>query len=69
MERRVHAELMAIRKIRKKKKMSQQEVAESADCHQSYYSKVERGNANPTFSELKDIAKALNTTVKKMIGN
>ena len=60
-------ELKKIKEVRKKKKLTQQEVAEKSGYDRAYISRVENGVVNPTFNVLKDIAQAMGTTVKKMI--
>jgi transcriptional regulator with XRE-family HTH domain len=47
---------------RKKKKLSQEKLAEMADLHRTYISDLERGVRNPTITTIFTLCKALNTT-------
>lgn len=49
-----------IAKIRKNKKMKQEEVAVDAGLNSSYYGKIERGLVNPSLEKIYRIIKALN---------
>jgi transcriptional regulator with XRE-family HTH domain len=55
----IHEELTVLKEIRKKKKMSQQEVAEKAECNQSFYGKVERGIVDVSLIKLKPMLAAM----------
>ncbi len=58
-----------IRKFRKKNKLSQEELARKANITYSTLIKIETGvNINPTIATLTKIAKALNTTLDKLVG-
>lgn len=48
-----------IKRIRKEKGLSQTEVAVDAGLDSSYYSKIERGEVNPSLKKLYKIIKAL----------
>lgn len=48
-----------IKKARKKIGLTQEEVAEKAGIHVSYYSRIERGVVNPSVDVLESIAKNL----------
>lgn len=48
-----------IRKARRDKKLKQVEVAVDAGVNSSYYSKIERGEANPSLEKIYRIAKSL----------
>ncbi|MCX6706099.1 MAG: helix-turn-helix transcriptional regulator [Candidatus Woesebacteria bacterium] len=48
-----------IKQIRKQKKLSQVEVAVDAGINPSYYSKIERGEVNPSLKIFYSIAKSL----------
>jgi XRE family transcriptional regulator, regulator of sulfur utilization len=48
-----------IRKYRKFKKLSQEQLAEMAGTHYSYIGKIERGEHNPTIQTLEKISEAL----------
>ena len=53
----------AISKARAATGMAQKQVAQLAGMDQSDYSKIERGTANPSFTTLERIAKALGGTL------
>lgn len=48
-----------IKKARETRKLTQEEVAEKAGIHVSYYSRIERGVVNPSLEVLENIAKVL----------
>ena len=48
-----------IKKARIKAELTQEEVAEKAGVHVSYYSRIERGVVNPSHEILDNIRKAL----------
>jgi transcriptional regulator with XRE-family HTH domain len=48
-----------IKIARQKTDLTQVEVAEKAGIHVSYYSRIERGEENPSIEILENIAKAL----------
>ncbi len=48
-----------ITKIRKRRGLKQVEVAVDAGVNHSYYSKIERGEVNPSLEKLYAIVKAL----------
>ena len=50
-----------IKKIRKKEKLSQEELAFKAGLHRTYIGSVERGEKNITILNLIKVAKSLNT--------
>ncbi len=55
-----------IRKIRKKRKISQQRFSKTIGIDRSYFVKIENGKKNPTVGMLKKIAKGLDTSVNKL---
>jgi transcriptional regulator with XRE-family HTH domain len=57
----------AIRKIREKKGLSQEKLADIADLHRTYIGHVERGEKNLTLRSLERIAKALGVSVRDLI--
>lgn len=57
----------AVRSRRLRKEMSQETLAELAQLHPTYVSMVERGVRNPTLDVADRIAKALETTLAKLI--
>ena len=48
-----------IKKARIKTELKQEEVAEKAGIHVSYYSRIERGVVNPSYEVLDNIRKVL----------
>jgi transcriptional regulator with XRE-family HTH domain len=48
-----------IRTIRMKKEKTQEEIAADAGIQSSYYSRIERGEANPSLEIIYTIVKAL----------
>jgi len=52
-----------IKKAREKTGLTQLEVANKADIHVSYYSRIERGVVNPSFEVLGSIAKTLKVKI------
>ena len=57
-----------IRKYRKKKDWSQEQLAFEANLHRAYIGQIERGEKNIGLINLERIAKALNVTLKNLIG-
>ena len=56
-----------IKKIREKKGLLQKEVALSAGIHASNYSKIEKGEREPTIKALNKISKLFGMTVDQII--
>ncbi|MBA3900097.1 MAG: helix-turn-helix transcriptional regulator [Bacteroidetes bacterium] len=56
-----------IKKIREQKGLMQKEVAAYADIHPSNYSKIEKGEREPSIEALDKIAKLFGLTVDKII--
>jgi transcriptional regulator with XRE-family HTH domain len=56
-----------MRKLRREKGFTQQELAEKTGIGQSYICKIESGDMEPSVKRLGKIAKALGTTVKELI--
>jgi transcriptional regulator with XRE-family HTH domain len=57
----------AIRKLREKRGISQEKLAELADLHRTYVGQVERGEKNLTLRSIERIAKALNVDIKELL--
>jgi transcriptional regulator with XRE-family HTH domain len=57
----------AIRDRRQNLNLSQEGLAEAADFDRTYISLLERGQRNPSFSNLCRLAAALNTTPSKLL--
>ncbi|MCK4436818.1 helix-turn-helix transcriptional regulator [bacterium] len=56
-----------IKKIRHKKRMSQETLAFESNLHRTYISDVERGARNISIINIEKIAKALNITLKQLM--
>ncbi len=48
-----------IRKAREKAKLTQAEVAKATDIDVTYFARIERGEANPSYEKLHKILKVL----------
>ncbi len=58
-----------LKKLRKKYKLSQEQLAQKADITYSTLIKIESGaNENPTIKTVKKIAEALNSKVDELVG-
>jgi transcriptional regulator with XRE-family HTH domain len=55
-----------VREIRKKKKLSQEDLAHKADLHRTYIGMIERAEKNLTLINIEKIASALETTVSDL---
>jgi len=55
--------LANIKRIRKEKKLTQQEVADGADMLVPTYSRLERGGSNPSLASIVRIANALDVSI------
>ena len=56
-----------LQRLRREKGLSQEELADRADIHQTYLSGVERGKRNPTITVLQRIAAALGTDIEDLV--
>jgi transcriptional regulator with XRE-family HTH domain len=56
-----------VRDLRKAREQSQEKLAELADIHVNHLRRVELGQANPTYLVLLRLAKALDTTLAKLL--
>lgn len=48
-----------LRKLRKEKKLTQEQLADKANMHFTYIGQIERGLRNPSLVNLQKLAKAL----------
>ncbi len=48
-----------IKSARKKKKMTQAQVAEKAGVNKNYYAVIERGETNPSYTTLRKLGEVL----------
>ena len=58
-----------LRFIRKENKLTLKDLSQLADLSVPYLSDMERGVVNPSIDTLQKVAKAYNTTVKKLLIN
>ncbi len=56
-----------LRQIRKRKNISQEELAFKASLHRTYISDVERGYRNISLENIGKIAKALNLKIEDLL--
>jgi transcriptional regulator with XRE-family HTH domain len=56
-----------VRRIRKVKGLTQEQVAERADLHPNYVSSVERGERNLSLRNIEKIALALGVTMAALV--
>lgn len=56
-----------IRAIRRKKGMTQEDLAFAAEMDRTYISDLERGNRNPSFLGLRKIANGLGVTLAELL--
>lgn len=58
-----------IKRLRNEHKLTQKELAESANISESYYRKIETGNNSPSIETLNNIAKALDVSLLYLIND
>ncbi len=56
-----------LRRLRKEKGLQQTELAELAGISNSYISKIEKGTTEPTYTHIKRLVIALETTADKLL--
>ena len=56
-----------VRRIRKEKQLTQEQVAEYADLHTNYISSVERGERNISICNIERIARALGVPMPELL--
>ena len=56
-----------LQKLRRERGLSQEELADRANIHQTYLSGVERGKRNPTVTVLHRIAEALGADIEELV--
>lgn len=59
---------MNMRRIRKSKALTQEQVAERAELHPNYVSSVERGERNISLRNIEKIAIALEVEMSELMG-
>ena len=57
----------SIKKARQNVQLTQVEVAEKADIHVNYFARIERGEVNPSYEILENIAKALKMKLSDIV--
>ncbi len=56
-----------VRKYRKEKNFSQEQLADKAGVHRTYIGGIERGERNVSLLNIERIAKALNISINKLV--
>lgn len=56
-----------VRKIRKERGLSQEQLSFKADLHRTYIGMIERAEKNITLSNIEKIATALNISIKDLM--
>lgn len=56
-----------VKKIRQKRKMSQEKLAFESNLHRTYISDIERGSRNVSIKNIEKIAKALKVSLKELM--
>jgi transcriptional regulator with XRE-family HTH domain len=56
----------SIRRRRRELDLSQEELAERAELHQTYISDIERGGRNPSLENVEKLAKALDISITRL---
>lgn len=56
-----------VRKYRKERNMSQEQLALLCNMDLSYLGRIERGEVNPTLEKLYELAKSLGVNVKDLL--
>jgi transcriptional regulator with XRE-family HTH domain len=59
----------AIRRQRKRMKLTQEKLAEKAELHPNYMGRVERGEEHVSLISLRRIAKALDVRVRDLVAD
>ena len=57
-----------VKKLRKSKGWSQEELAKKAGLHRTYIGSIERSERNVSLINIERIANALHVTIKELIG-
>ena len=58
-----------LQRLRRERRLTQEELAEASGCHRSYVSFLERGLKSPTLNTLFDLAAALGTSPTEMVAD
>ncbi len=60
---------MRLKELRKKKGVTQKEVAEAVHCTDKAYSRYERGERQPSIEMLKDLSSYFNESIDYIVNN
>ena len=60
------AVVQRVQELRKKRNLSQEQLADMAGVHRTYIGMVERAEKNITLRNIKKIAKALDVNIKEL---
>jgi len=55
-----------VKRLRKRKSLSQEDFASNVGIHRTYMGKIERGESNPPLHTIYKIAKALKTHISEL---
>ncbi|MEP1230774.1 MAG: helix-turn-helix transcriptional regulator [Litorimonas sp.] len=55
-----------VKRVRKSKKLSQEELGLKINADQAYISRIEAGSLNPTIESIAEIAQALNVKISEL---
>lgn len=55
-----------VSELRKKRKLTQEELADLVDLHRTYIGFIEQGKRNPSIGNIYKIAKTLNISLKEL---
>jgi transcriptional regulator with XRE-family HTH domain len=58
---------LAVRQIRAERRLSQEELAVRSHLHRNYVGGIERGERNPSFTNLTKVAAALDVRLSELI--
>jgi len=57
----------AIRRLRRARRLTIEDLAHASDLHPTYLSGIERGVRNPTWSKLTGLARGLNVPIAEIV--
>jgi transcriptional regulator with XRE-family HTH domain len=55
-----------LRRIREKRKLTQQELSDEIGVDKTYIGKIERGERSPSLSVIQEVARALDISIKSL---
>ena len=56
-----------VAELRRKRKMTQEELADTVDLHRTYIGFIEQGKRNPSIANVRRIAKALKVSLRELL--